>query len=432
MRYYKRNEEIRMKQILQIQSKNNEYIFNGETLEIFLKEDQNDFKEYLNNIENTKVIYKVDNSSDTLSKLTLNVSNSCNLKCKYCYASFGTYGRSSHLMSIETIDKIIDEIKCKGFTKIKTIAFFGGEPLINFNTIKYGIEKFNTNFKEVSNYEITTNSVFLTNEIINFFQKNKVKLVLSIDGPEDITDYLRGKGVFESVMRSIKCAQSLNYSDLEASATYTKKHMDMGYSYNDIKNFFDNLGVKSSISKVSIDESSDLYVTDVISKEEFRKLCKNELENIYFSRKCILNPYMYRVLCSLVFNMKAYQFCDDLQTDFSLSYDYNGDLYNCFRLWGKKEYKLSTDTARNEAVSIKLEEINNKENNEICKDCWAIHMCKECAVEMLLGEIDFPVKNGKCSSKAMYEICFQEIIEAIEEDKIKVIAENFREYLRYE
>jgi len=130
--------------------------------------------------------------------------------------------------------------------------------------------------------------------------------------------------------------------------------------------------------------------------------------------------------------MKAYQFCDDLQTDFSLSYDYNGDLYNCFRLWGKKEYKLSTDTARNEAVSIKLEEINNKENNEICKDCWAIHMCKECAVEMLLGEIDFPVKNGKCSSKAMYEICFQEIIEAIEEDKIKVIAENFREYLRYE
>ena len=63
--------------------------------------------------------------NDTIDRITLHVSNDCNLRCKYCYATGGTYGKSRNLMSIETAKKFVDYC-CENFKKVRNIVFFGG------------------------------------------------------------------------------------------------------------------------------------------------------------------------------------------------------------------------------------------------------------------------------------------------------------------
>ncbi|MDR1643962.1 MAG: 4Fe-4S cluster-binding domain-containing protein, partial [Clostridiales bacterium] len=66
--------------------------------------------------------------------LTLNVSNMCNMACRYCYAEGGTYHSPKRLMSKETARLAVDFfMRQRG--KITDIKFFGGEPLLNVPVI---------------------------------------------------------------------------------------------------------------------------------------------------------------------------------------------------------------------------------------------------------------------------------------------------------
>ena len=232
------------------------YVFNGKSLELFEKDDDEYFFEYLKEDSAIEAPYKNIKNTDCLFKLTLNVSNLCNLKCKYCYASHGNYGRPSSFMTKETVDFIIDDIKKRGFTSLYVVSLFGGEPTMNFDVIDYIIKKFELEFDKIFKFELTTNGTFLNKDRLTFLRDHNVKIVVSIDGPEDITDYLRGVGSHEIAYNIIKLAKEIKYKDIESSATFTKAHLEMGYNYNDIVEYFRSLEINSSISKVSINKES--------------------------------------------------------------------------------------------------------------------------------------------------------------------------------
>ena len=59
----------------------------------------------------------LDNLDDgILKKVVINISNSCNLSCSYCYADGGNYGMDNRVMDFDTADKIIQEIVSKGIS----------------------------------------------------------------------------------------------------------------------------------------------------------------------------------------------------------------------------------------------------------------------------------------------------------------------------
>lgn len=74
---------------------------------------------------------------------------------------------------------------------------------------------------------------------------------------------------------------------------------------------------------------------------------------------------------------------------------------------------------------------NSKENNDLCYNCWARYLCKECAAEMALRELENPVKNGKCKNQYMYEICLKEFLNFMQTYDLNAFLENFNSYSRY-
>ncbi len=87
--------------------------------------DSND-KELYEKISNNNINYY-----DSIDSLKIHVSNACNLKCKYCYANQGNYGKETKIMNSDVVNKLINFIDAyiKNH-KLKHIAFFGGEPLL--------------------------------------------------------------------------------------------------------------------------------------------------------------------------------------------------------------------------------------------------------------------------------------------------------------
>ena len=148
------------------------------------------------------------------------MTQNCNFRCKYCVYSGAenSYQRvhSNKVMNWNTARKAIDFLWEHSIdSKDVNIGFYGGEPLLEFDLIKKAIEYSRKKFmgKEIS-FSMTTNGTLLTEEIIRFLSKNKVQLVISLDGAKEINDenrvFKNGSGTYDRVIRKIDLIKQID------------------------------------------------------------------------------------------------------------------------------------------------------------------------------------------------------------------------------
>lgn len=149
--------------------------------------------------------------------MVLHMTDFCNLKCKYCFIEGGQsseYHRD--IMSKETVkaavDKFFQIIKCHNTQKSPSIVFYGGEPLLNWETIKYALGEIEQGEKKTNiqvDKVIITNGTILNEEIVEYIKKYKVQLSVSLDGIKKVNDANRvdfeGNGSFSRAVETIKC-----------------------------------------------------------------------------------------------------------------------------------------------------------------------------------------------------------------------------------
>ena len=74
-------------------------------------------KEIWEKIKNTckpnNDFYTKEPSTSTITSIKLIVSNDCNLRCSYCYASYGSYGKKRKVMKTEEAANLSKEIANK-------------------------------------------------------------------------------------------------------------------------------------------------------------------------------------------------------------------------------------------------------------------------------------------------------------------------------
>lgn len=170
-----------------------------------------------------------------LKALCLNVAHTCNLTCSYCFAAQGNYHGDSALMPYETGKAALDLlVRLSGKRRNLEVDFFGGEPLLNWETVKrlvaYGrsIEKeHNKNFR----FTLTTNGVLVDDEVIDFCNREMHNVVLSLDGRKQVHDRFRvdrmGRGSYEKVVPKFQeFVRRRGDKNYYIRGTYTRHNLD--------------------------------------------------------------------------------------------------------------------------------------------------------------------------------------------------------------
>lgn len=154
----------------------------------------------------------------------------CNLACPYCIseASITDERRCrSKIVSPLEKQKIIEDCIDQFFDqKIKNnifqaqVAFNGGEILVEWPLVKRIIEYIASKFPGIQvEYIMNTNMTLITEEIAQFLNLHKIKMVISIDGYREAHDstriYHNKKGSFDDVMNNVELYRKFNTQQLE-------------------------------------------------------------------------------------------------------------------------------------------------------------------------------------------------------------------------
>ena len=320
-----------------------------------------------------------------LNRITLHISNDCNLRCKYCYANGGNYHQKRSLMNIETADAFI-EFCTKNFISIKQIVFFGGEPLLNINCMKYICNKFESLYKEkaitfIPQFSIITNGTIISEEIISFIKQYIHSISVSIDGPKFLNDanriYKDGKGSYNNISQFIHTLQNRTNVDIRYESTYTKDHLKAQYTYEDIRQFLKNeFGLSGSIvNEQNFKDIIDKEIDDVLNLDLNEKaLSEDNFKNLPHGFWNILSALIYK---------EPVQVCPIAKK--TLAINVNGDIYPCHILNGTQTVCLGNIKRDNifntsETDKIITEKFKLKQNIE-CQNCWAQKLCGGCALK---------------------------------------------------
>ncbi|MDR2546793.1 MAG: radical SAM protein [Lachnospiraceae bacterium] len=184
--------------------------------------------------------------------ITLELTQQCNLRCDYCVynESYGSERNfSSKDMTKETVKASIDYIANYQGDEL-AITFYGGEPLLRFDLIKYGVEYAQSTIKDKKiTYSMTTNLTLMTKEMAEFFASVEgFGITCSIDGPENVHDQYRkypdGRGSFHDAMRGLR--HLADAYDKETFASIISFSMVFAPPYSaeklsEIQSFFESL-----------------------------------------------------------------------------------------------------------------------------------------------------------------------------------------------
>jgi len=224
------------------------------------------------------------------------ITTSCNYDCSYCDVI-----KDKQKISDENLENILLFIK-NNHSNIDRFKFFGWEPLIAFNDIKYIIN--NTKSIIWNNYEIVTNTTLLNDEVWEYFNKYFKLIFFSIDSENEfnykkISDFiikydLEEKLYFNLVISPWKeyialmqfknlyklwfkgfnilpvyFTKSWSKKNLESLSSIMKYILDLSLEDKKLRLYWfrENLGEDTSLANNTffIDIDNNIYYSDIVS-----------------------------------------------------------------------------------------------------------------------------------------------------------------------
>jgi uncharacterized protein len=388
---------------------------------------------FLSNKRGKKVRHYLDNYlegilSSSMENLILQVTQACNLRCKYCTYS-GDYINRPHgklAMTEETAKKAIDYyIAHTSDSPDPAFGFYGGEPFLNFELIKILVPyiKHKMRGKNYS-FHITTNGTLLTEEIVDFLVIHNIDLMISLDGPKEVHDLNRcfgsGKGSFDHVMENIEMARKIapEYvsKKIMFSSVFTKEinFCSLSSFFADFEAIKEPYVLAASPNKFYLKEENKqakvdhLIYDDDVNYETFKyylsklgrfpeskvsKLIKSWEEH---DRAEMEEKRMEEV--ELADNYHPSGPC--VPGSRRLFVNINGELFPCERVSESSSIcSIGTlDSGIDIAKARKILNIGSLTENE-CLNCWASRFCLSCVASADNGkEFDKKLKISYCNN----------------------------------
>ena len=319
----------------------------------------------LDEYEKLKAISKAIAEDDTTFLLVINPTLDCNLSCWYCYENH----RKGSLMDsniLRRVQKFMSNV-LKEPVKNFTLAFFGGEPLMKYDSVVSPCMKFAKGLCDERGINLgvsfTTNGTLLTEKkIAEITSLCASSFQITLDGAEKVHDkvrfYQNGEGSYRAILDNVKKL-------LEYGAFVTLR---LNYTKDNIKSFYEVVDEIKTIGKlyrkkllidyhrVWQDDSEELYSCDVRKQAE------------------VLNDEGFVVQCRPLRSIKSPCYGDKKNT---AVINYDGDVFKCTAkdfIPENREGYLNEDgnivweKSQEHRLSLKL-------RNELCHKCSIAPIC---------------------------------------------------------
>ena len=260
----------------------------------------------------------------------LYITNRCNLRCKYCFVNidnrFDDPARNGYTK--EEVFRLVDELYDMG---TRWIFLLGGEPLMH---PQIG-EIVNHIAKKGMLLHILTNGTLVESRINDI--RNADGVCISVDGAEEATDAMRGKGCFRRAMRGVDVALT-NGMTTRVHAVLTKHSIkDMEH----LAGLAKDMGFSITLSPPNyLGESEDPAL--MLTREDYKdfytryKALKQQgypVSNSYYSiEKCLHWPISYHEYLKTGQNEPGYKPIRCVISELHGCIDAEGILFNCIQL----------------------------------------------------------------------------------------------------
>lgn len=294
----------------------------------------------------------------------------CNFNCKYCLEE----KKKIDFQVPKLSNKLLRFLDNYNYNKTK-IMFWGGEPLLYFDSI----QKIISRYKEKFTYGTITNGALLSQEIVKYFEENKVSFALSHDGKatkytRDI-DVLKNKKIKNLLLNtssftnfsSVYSAVNTNHKELydffrEQGFENKSVKIDMMYNTKDSKSQIELANIKEDDYVKSLTELFDVYAKNLKRPPSRRE---KEWEKVHW----MINRLERRI------SEKDEQYenvrvqCRACKTILNL--DYDGNVYICHN----STYKIGTVEDSYEKIFGQYKKYLREKYTPKCKTCDFYKYC---------------------------------------------------------
>ncbi|WP_304340379.1 radical SAM/SPASM domain-containing protein [Metaclostridioides mangenotii] len=338
-------------------------------------------------------------------KFTILVTSKCNLRCSYCYEKSKLYENMTFEIADKTIDFIEDRLNRELVKRPLQVIFHGGEPLLNFELVKYMRDSINhrINDREII-FDMTTNATVINDDIISFLKNDIDNLSVSIDGTKEINDANRifsdGTGTYDIIIRNCKILLENNINP-RVRMTYNSKNISA--LCNGITSII-NSGIKEiAVAPDIYDNRWDVENITLLREQVFKI---NDLQNEN-------NKISISLVDKILLSQKKGNCFGGIN---SFTIDEVGNIYPCTFCVGKKEFIIGqvNDLNISSKKTNRLIDIY-KSKNQDCIGCSRYDNCTSSRCKIINK-----LSTGEYNNPA-FVFCAQENVNV---DLIKSINEN--------
>ena len=295
------------------------------------------------------------------------------MDCIWCFKE-----RRSEELSLSQIKNAFNKLN-----GVETIKLTGGEPFIRPDIL----EIISIASRKFENVIINSNGLLINSEVCKSMKKFNPKLSISLDGPQEVNDKIRGNGSFEKTVNKIKLLKENNFF---VNIKMTVSKINFPYINEMITLAKGIKANKLTFVKMNAVGNGANCREWVLSKKQMQELCETMQYKIAEENEIKLD------LIDPLFNTLNGRGEGCEATELSIYINSDGKIFPCAFL-PLEIGNITSDKIQdvlNSPFLLKLRE--RKQYNEKCSRCDYWSVCKGCRAEAYACSGDYLDEDPCC------------------------------------